>query len=76
MNPTEAERFSVMPRIHSAAMPPTAANGTFTRINSAHRTRPNVTISSRKMIASESGTTSASRAVARAWFSNCPPHVT
>ncbi len=76
MNPIDADRFSVMPRIHRAAIPPTAANGTLVRISSAQRTRPNVTIRSRKMMTSDNGTTSARRAVARSWFSNCPPHVT
>ena len=39
MKPTDADRFRVRPRSHSAAMPPTSANGTFSRISSACRTR-------------------------------------
>ena len=75
IRPTEADRLSVRPRIQSAAIPPTAANGTFIRISKAQRTRRKVTYSSPKMIAMDSGTTSASRDIARAWFSNCPPQV-
>ena len=43
IRPTEADRLSVSPRIQSAAIPPTAANGTFMRIRSAQRTRRKVT---------------------------------
>ncbi len=62
MKPTEADRLSVSPRIQSAAMPPTSANGTLSSTSPACLSRPKVTNSSRKMIAIESGTTRASRA--------------
>ncbi len=42
MKPTDAERFSVRPRIHNAAMPPTSANGTFMMTSAACRTLWNV----------------------------------
>ena len=76
MKPTDAERFSVRPRSQSAAMPPTSAKGTLTMTSVACRILPKVTNSSVKMMASESGMTSASRRMARCWFSNWPPHST
>ena len=43
MNPTDADRFKFIPRIHSAAMPPTTAKGTLPTTSNAGLIAPNVT---------------------------------
>ena len=73
MNPIAAERFRFSPRSHSAAMPPTAAKGTFSRISRACFTELKLENSRMKMIRIASGTTRPRRAMARCWFSNWPP---
>ena len=65
MNPIEAETFRFSPRNHSAATPPTSANGTFVRISTPCAVDPNVAYSSPKMIATEIGSTIISRRDAR-----------
>jgi hypothetical protein len=72
--PTEAgtERYS--PDSQSANTPPIRANGILAKTRTAWRTEPKVANSSAKISPSASGTTAASRAAARCWFSNWPPH--
>jgi hypothetical protein len=55
-------------------MPPMSAKGTMSRIITCWRTEPKGGKQHRKMMTIDRGTTSARRAVARAWCSNCPPH--
>ena len=51
----EADRFRFNPLSHSAAMPPTSANGTFRRMRLACLTEWNVANSNAKIIAIETG---------------------
>ena len=73
MKPTEAGTDRYSPAALSAAMPPTSANGMLAMTSSACLGERKVSTSSTKMAPSASGTTSASRAAARCWFSNWPP---
>ena len=73
MKPTAAGTDKYSPDSHSAITPPTSANGMLARISSAGRTAPKVLNRVRKIAPSAIGTTSASRAAARCWFSNWPP---
>jgi hypothetical protein len=65
MNPTAADRFRLSPRIHSEAIPPTIANGTFSRISRACELDLNVAKSSPKIMVTDSGTTNMRRFMAR-----------
>ena len=68
MNPTAALRFN--PRIQSAAMPPTIANGTFIITSSAWRTTPKLPYRNPAIRSMTIGTMIRSRFIARCWFSN------
>ena len=76
MKPTEAGTDRYCPDSHSAATPPTMANGTLPRMSAACRTEPKVMNSTKKISPRATGTTMPRRAAARCWFSNCPPHST
>jgi len=73
MKPTEAGTEMNWPLAHSAMTPPIVANGTLQKTSAAWRTEPKVRYSRRKIVPSAIGTTIASRAAARYWFSNWPP---
>src|SRR5437899_2544852 len=76
MNPTAADTLRLRCRPHNAAMPPIRANGRLTRIKLAYLVEPNAENSRMKINAMLVGTITARRAMARRWFSNCPPHTT
>ena len=65
MNPIDADRFKFIPRSHNAATPPTSAKGTLAKISIACRNELNVRYSNPKISASDAGSTSSSRFVAR-----------
>ena len=65
MKPTPAEMENGMPRSASAKTPPVAANGTLRKMSAAGRSEPNVKYEHGEDEASASGTTTASRRLAR-----------
>ena len=76
MNPTAAGTETGMPRSQSAKMPPVRASGTALNTSSASRGEPRAEYSNRKIRKKQTGTTTISRRLAEARFSNCPPQVT
>ena len=74
MNPIAADTLRWMPVTYSARIPPMSANGTLMRISAACFNAPNALKSKRKIRNTLSGTMTLSRAMARCWFSNSPPH--
>ena len=73
MKPMEADRFRFMPRTHSAAMPPTSASGTISRISTVWRRFRNDAYSRPLIISSDKGSAIASRASACFSFWYWPP---
>src|SRR6266849_1137102 len=75
MKPTAAETERCRPAHASPATPPTSVKGTIISTMAALRTERNAQNRSEKIASSDKGTTTRSRAIARCWFSNCPPQV-
>ncbi len=75
MKPTAALTDRGTPATSSAKAPPVRANGTVSRM--ARALRPEFIAAYRRprTASTASGTTILSRASARCWFSNSPPHV-
>ncbi len=76
MKPMDPGTDRYCPEMNNATMPPINDNGTLTMIRAAWPTEPNAKYSSRKIIASDTGTTIIRRCWARCWFSNWPPKTT
>ena len=74
MKPIAADTLSGRPRTASAAIPPEIAIGTFTKISSAGRMRPNVITRSTRMSKSAIGMTMASCFAADRRRSYSPAH--
>ncbi len=72
MKPIAADTDSGIPVISSAKMPPIMANGMLSMISSALLNDWNASNSRMKISNTDNGTTTASRAIARSWFSNSP----
>ena len=75
MKPIAADTESVKPNRYREMSPPIAASGTLTRISAVIFSELKALKSSMKISKIDSGTTTASRAMARSWFSNSPDQV-
>ena len=73
MKPTDAGTDRYSPVMNSPITPPTEANGKAVKMSAASLTEPNSMNNRKKMAAKVIGTITASVAMARSMFSNCPP---
>ena len=76
MKPIADGTDTYCPVMNRPTMPPMTAKGTLAMMMVAWRSELKAVYSSRKIKPMVSGTISASRASARCWFSNAPPHST